>query len=162
MWRTTLDIRKLARRQRWMIWLILLAIVWQLLGAFLFWHRAVGHVSFLAIHLAAYLPLVVGLVLLLTAQGKHILMIIIGGLLMFSPCASLLLLLLVNMSVTNTLRNAGLRIGLLGVKKEDMERLLNFELCFGCGYNLTGNVSGRCPECGRPIPSGQQDKIPTV
>jgi len=22
--------------------------------------------------------------------------------------------------------------------------------CAGCGYNLTGNVSGRCPECGRP------------
>ncbi len=22
--------------------------------------------------------------------------------------------------------------------------------CVGCGYNLTGNVSGICPECGRP------------
>jgi hypothetical protein len=22
----------------------------------------------------------------------------------------------------------------------------------GCGYNLTGNVSGRCPECGASIP----------
>ena len=21
-------------------------------------------------------------------------------------------------------------------------------ICTGCGYNLTGNVSGRCPECG--------------
>lgn len=24
-------------------------------------------------------------------------------------------------------------------------------LCFNCGYNLTGNVSGRCSECGQPI-----------
>ncbi len=24
--------------------------------------------------------------------------------------------------------------------------------CAGCGYNLTGNVSGICPECGTPIP----------
>src|SRR4051812_10094305 len=24
------------------------------------------------------------------------------------------------------------------------------ELCPACGYDLTGNVSGRCPECGRP------------
>ncbi len=24
--------------------------------------------------------------------------------------------------------------------------------CTGCGYNLTGNVSGRCPECGMPVP----------
>lgn len=25
-------------------------------------------------------------------------------------------------------------------------------LCTKCGYNLTGNVSGRCPECGQTIP----------
>ena len=24
-------------------------------------------------------------------------------------------------------------------------------LCRGCGYNLTGNLSGICPECGRPV-----------
>ncbi len=24
-------------------------------------------------------------------------------------------------------------------------------LCVTCGYNLTGNVSGVCPECGEPI-----------
>lgn len=23
--------------------------------------------------------------------------------------------------------------------------------CAGCGYDLTGNVSGRCPECGTPV-----------
>ena len=26
-------------------------------------------------------------------------------------------------------------------------------ICTHCGYNLTGNVSGRCPECGNDIPS---------
>jgi hypothetical protein len=26
-------------------------------------------------------------------------------------------------------------------------------LCRECGYNLTGNVSGRCPECGTPTPT---------
>lgn len=25
--------------------------------------------------------------------------------------------------------------------------------CPGCGYNLTGNVSGICPECGKAIES---------
>ncbi len=25
-------------------------------------------------------------------------------------------------------------------------------LCTNCGYDLTGNVSGRCPECGKDIP----------
>ena len=23
--------------------------------------------------------------------------------------------------------------------------------CTGCGYNLTGNISGTCPECGKPV-----------
>ena len=25
-------------------------------------------------------------------------------------------------------------------------------VCVACGYNLTGNTSGTCPECGSPIP----------
>jgi predicted Zn-ribbon and HTH transcriptional regulator len=25
-------------------------------------------------------------------------------------------------------------------------------MCAECGYNLTGNVSGRCPECGEAAP----------
>ncbi len=25
-------------------------------------------------------------------------------------------------------------------------------LCVNCGYNLTGNTSGVCPECGTPVP----------
>jgi hypothetical protein len=27
--------------------------------------------------------------------------------------------------------------------------------CQQCGYNLTGNVSGRCPECGDSIEAGR-------
>jgi uncharacterized RDD family membrane protein YckC len=26
--------------------------------------------------------------------------------------------------------------------------------CLACGYDLTGNVSGRCPECGTAVPEG--------
>jgi hypothetical protein len=26
-------------------------------------------------------------------------------------------------------------------------------LCVSCGYDLTGNVSGRCPECGERVPA---------
>lgn len=26
-----------------------------------------------------------------------------------------------------------------------------FGTCFQCGYDLTGNTSGRCPECGRSL-----------
>jgi hypothetical protein len=28
--------------------------------------------------------------------------------------------------------------------------------CQHCGYNLTGNVTGRCPECGAPFPHDEQ------
>ncbi len=33
--------------------------------------------------------------------------------------------------------------------------------CHGCGYNLTGNVSGRCPECGLPVPARRPAAGPT-
>ena len=26
-------------------------------------------------------------------------------------------------------------------------------LCRSCGYDLTGNTSGTCPECGKPVPA---------
>ena len=32
-------------------------------------------------------------------------------------------------------------------------RRLRYNRCRGCGYSLTGNVSGVCPECGRPVSS---------
>jgi len=31
-------------------------------------------------------------------------------------------------------------------------------LCTHCSYNLTGNVSGVCPECGTPIQSSERGK----
>lgn len=33
--------------------------------------------------------------------------------------------------------------------------------CPGCGYNLTGNVSGACPECGRAVPAEIQHLLAT-
>ena len=37
-------------------------------------------------------------------------------------------------------------------------------LCYKCGYDLTGNVSGVCPECGQPIQSQStiDDLQPTI
>src|SRR5687768_5635973 len=31
--------------------------------------------------------------------------------------------------------------------------------CPGCGYNLTGNTSGVCPECGSPADVGDDDDV---
>jgi hypothetical protein len=30
--------------------------------------------------------------------------------------------------------------------------------CSRCGYNLTGNISGTCPECGSPVPKASANK----
>jgi hypothetical protein len=34
----------------------------------------------------------------------------------------------------------------------------NTLLCVNCRYNLTGNTSGVCPECGTPVPTGANAK----
>lgn len=34
--------------------------------------------------------------------------------------------------------------------------------CSSCGYDLTGNVSGTCPECGTPVPGREQRRAPTT
>jgi len=151
------DLRKLAQRQRWMIWLVGLAILSQCLT---FWGTFSGYqqidiVLFLVlvlVRLAVYVLMIVGAVLLLHAQGNHLLMIVMCGILMVAPCANLLLLVLVNMSVTRTLKRAGIHVGFLGANLDEVERVLNPMLCRDCGYDLTGNVSGVCPECGQPIP----------
>jgi hypothetical protein len=70
---------------------------------------------------------------------------------MLAPSVDLILLVLINESATITLREAGLRVGLTGVKQDDLERVLNPALCTGCGYELMGNVSGICHECGREV-----------
>ena len=33
------------------------------------------------------------------------------------------------------------------------KRWIRASRCGRCGYNLTGNTSGRCPECGQPLPN---------
>lgn len=40
---------------------------------------------------------------------------------------------------------------LVARKRIKLDRRRKHGLCLSCGYNLTGNVSGRCPECGNQI-----------
>lgn len=35
----------------------------------------------------------------------------------------------------------------------------DYPLCLACGYNLTGNTSGCCPECGSPIPEATKRRL---
>lgn len=40
-------------------------------------------------------------------------------------------------------------------------RALAHGFCNSCGYNLTGNLSGICPECGKPVPPTIPDSSKT-
>ncbi len=51
----------------------------------------------------------------------------------------------ITLGLSLTLVSLGLRIGQPPVYDDDAPH------CYECGYNLTGNVSGACPECGTPI-----------
>lgn len=42
------------------------------------------------------------------------------------------------------------RIGMLEAEAQ-WRRKMRRCFCVRCGYSLTGNISGRCPECGKPI-----------
>ena len=34
----------------------------------------------------------------------------------------------------------------------------NPRFCYGCGYDLTGNVTGQCPECGKWLNARQRER----
>ena len=146
------NLRKLAYRQRWLLWLMLLAIAVLFSPVLFMSFLTPGPVTPIVlvllplIQIAATILMAIGIIRVLTAQGTHIAIVIICAILMLAPCGNLLLLLLINTSATRTLRRAGLHVGFMGVKPDEIERVLDPNLCKKCGYNLTGNVSGICPE----------------
>lgn len=149
------DLMKLARRQRWLIWLFLAGFLLQVFPPMLVFQGRAFTLAAILIgvgQLFLFVLMVVGAVMLVSAQGSHPAVTGLVGLFMLAPCANLIVLLLVSLSVNRTFRRAGIRVGFFGVNEEALERALDPMLCRGCGYNLTGNESGVCPECGRPCP----------
>ena len=45
-------------------------------------------------------------------------------------------------------KELGLRPGVFGVDAEHVAQLRQWPRCVACGYDLRGNTSGICPECG--------------
>jgi hypothetical protein len=50
----------------------------------------------------------------------------------------------------------GIPAGVLWLRSYSQKRSAGARACRECGYDLTGNVSGRCPECGRRISAEPQ------
>ncbi len=143
-----IDLRMVARRQRLLIWFVLAAI-----GLSCSPLLTLGlHPGFGLIlaggHLIVLLLVVVGVVQMLAALRTHILVRIIYIVFLIAPCINILTLLVANRQATRALKKAGLHVGFMGVKDEEITRLLGPYRCRRCGYSLIGNMSGRCPECG--------------
>ncbi len=70
------------------------------------------------------------------------------------PCLSLLTLLVMNSKATALLQECGIRVGLMGANRSDVERYRPVRTtCPGCGEELDHGVT-LCPVCGQLIPSG--------
>ena len=52
------------------------------------------------------------------------------------------------MNAPRALQKAGLSVGVLGVGRQAVRNKLDPRYCNECGYDLTGNTSGTCSECG--------------
>jgi hypothetical protein len=152
------NIRLVAKRQRVLLWLILALLVMQFVPFIALQSGPIGAVVGVLLpilSLVALVFVVIGVVMMLVALQRHVVVIVLYAILMIAPCINLLVLLIVNSSATRAMRAAGLRVGFMGVKDEDIVRLLSPNLCRQCAYDLTGNVSGRCPECGLLIPRAE-------
>ncbi len=153
------DLRLVARRQRLVLWLVLgavLSIVMPFTLQPILYAIAVPNVAYLLyvpVFLGIRIAVLIGAILLMRALKTNIVLLIVCTILMIVPFLNLLVLLMENRRATKHLRKAGLRVGFMGVRDEDVVRRLAANLCRTCAYDLTGNVSGICPECGTLVAS---------
>lgn len=150
--RRGIDLREVAKRQRSLLWYVLASLLIQVAlctGGFAF-HPILAAATGLAFW-TLQIIIIVGVVRLLIALGVNVVWCVISALLLLAPCINLLLLLAINRQATSALKKAGLRVGLMGVPDEQVVRRMSIHICRSCGYNLTGNISGVCPECGTAI-----------
>ena len=158
------DLRQLARRQRLLIWFVLVVLLMQFAPLLARGLPPLGYTAIVATIVVVQVGIVVGVLYVLAAMRVHVVLRIICAVLMFAPCVHLIVLLIVNNRVTGMLQRSGLRVGLFGVSDDQLVRALGTNLCRHCGYSLIGNTTGICPECGTAeggLPSAGQLSQPT-
>jgi len=101
--------------------------------------------------ISAYIAGLVAVWQLMSALRWSIVGRLVCMILLFVPVANLGVLVALSESANRAFRRVGIRVGFMGVADEVVRRRLLTNLCIECGYDLTGNVSGICPECGSPI-----------
>ena len=145
------DLQVLASRHRWFLYLLTPTLAAQGLAIFAPSFEVYGVRSiFFAVVFVAALAVVVALLLAEVKASGGI--IVLSVLVTPVPVVNFLIIIHAHTSALAVFKAVGLRVGLFGVRDADARHRMNPDLCVGCGYNLTGNLSGRCPECGLTIP----------
>lgn len=157
--RDGINLRVLARRQRGIIWLIAGCIIGGVLvfgpvRAALF-AGAASSLAGTSVVVALRVAVLVATIQFSRALRTHPLIIALLLLPMVHPFINLVVLMFDNSRASRILRKAGIPVGLLGARDEDIFRMLAPHVCRKCGYDLTGNTSGQCSECGVAIPTGR-------
>jgi|GEM_PF-3336712 len=146
---------RLARDQRILAWLTVLFAAAHV--ALLFSDTSPGRIVVGAISIAGmiwvglYLACAVAVGVIASQLRMKPAIVLLIGILAFVPFVSLLPIIAVQARLNRFWKSVGLRPTVFGVDPAMAEGLQHGTRCAGCGYNLQGNESGVCPECGRAI-----------
>ncbi|HUN82210.1 MAG TPA: hypothetical protein VMV81_11955, partial [Phycisphaerae bacterium] len=154
--RNGINVRILARRQRqivWLFWAALIAFGLETSLEFLAAGFRLSRMVFIAsvgVLWTMKIIVALGTVVLLRVLGMRWIWLpfLAVGMALVS-FVSMVVLLLQNNKVMKMLKSAGFDFGYYGTSDEAVVWQLSGTHCVQCGYDLTGNTSGTCPECGR-------------
>lgn len=107
------------------------------------------------IQLILHFILALGVVRLARAIGYGLATCLLVLAMMLIPFINIAVVAAISMETIRLLRQAGIRAGMFGSKYREVLLQVKAMQCLKCDYNLTGNTSGRCPECGTQIPADQ-------
>ncbi|MCB9849617.1 MAG: hypothetical protein H6817_02815 [Phycisphaerales bacterium] len=154
---TDMDLLRIAKRQRLLLWCILIQVLSLCvmpygLGVYAPMKSGIGvAIAFQSLRFGIQICVAIVVVMLMAALKRNIIWRILYIFLVLVPFLNLLLLVTINAQATCALRDAGIRVGFMGADLEVVRRRMYAHLCNQCGYDLTGNQSGICPECGTAI-----------
>jgi hypothetical protein len=105
---------------------------------------------FVVIWLGGVVIVVMGIFRLARAVGSNMFWAVCFCIVVFTPIIGLLVMALQSNKATKVLKEAGVKVGLLGVSKEEMKKLVE-GVCRQCGYDMRTLAGRTCPECGAKV-----------
>ncbi len=159
-WRKSVDLVVVAQSERWLCRSLLLAIIGvsgilflsfsfgaALLGgvptAGLWWMKA----ACLCVLLVGVIGTMAGLIRLSLALHTSPAVMCLFVFLLLVPLLGLIVACMQCAVGRHALREAGVKVGLLGVSSEEMKKLVE-GVCRQCGYDMRTLAGRACPECG--------------